>query len=119
MKTQTFNSGVVRVYRVTNTAPPGVKPAEALVLKGTLRYHERTVGLTRFYTALQAQVNVQYLLRCPRRRDISPQDIAIPNDGEQYRITLIQYPEDVEPPCMDLTLSAVQAKYDIAGGDGG
>jgi len=112
-KTQSFNDGVVAVYAVSNIAEPGGMPQEKLTLKRTLRYHERTVGLTRFYTALQANVEVRYVLRCPRLRDISAQDVAIPNDGKQYRISLIQYPEDVDPPVMDITLEELTAVYDI------
>lgn len=112
-KTQSFNDGVVAVYAVSNIAEPGGMPQEKLTPKRTLRYHERTVGLTRFYTALQANVKVKYVLRCPRIRDISAQDVAIPNDGKQYRISLIQYPEDVDPPVMDITLEELTAVYDI------
>ena len=66
-----------------------------------------------FFTALQANVRVNYVLRCPRLRDISTQDIAIPNDGKQYRIYQIQYPEDIDPPVMDMTLEELEAAYDI------
>lgn len=103
-KAERFNDGVVKVYAVTNAAPPGGKPVEALALKQTLRYKERTVGLTRYYAALQANVRVQYVLRCLRVPGVSTQDVAIPNDGKQYKIAQVQYPEDVTPPVMDLTL---------------
>lgn len=108
-----FNDGVVKVYAVTNSALPGEKPVEALTLKQTLRYKERTVGLTRYYAALQANVRVQAVLRCLRVPGVSTQDVAIPNDGKQYKISQVQYPEDVTPPVMDLTLDALEAVYDI------
>lgn len=112
-KAQRFNGGTVRIYTVTNSAEDGAKPVETLTLAPTLRYHERTVGLTRYYEALQANVRVQYVLRCPRLTSVSTQDVAIPNDGRQYRIVQVQYPEDVQPPVMDLTLEEVAATYDI------
>jgi len=112
-KAQTFNDGVVSIYEVSNTAPSGAKPKEVLTLKRSLRYHERTVGLSRYYAAKQANVIVQYVLRCPRLREVSSQDVAIPNDGKQYHIKQVQYPEDIDPPVMDLTLEEVAAKYDI------
>lgn len=111
-KAPTHNDGVVKIYEVANIAPPGSMPKEGLTLKETLRYYERTVGINRYYAALQANAKIKYVLRCPRRRNVSSQDVAIPNDGEQYRITLIQYPEN-SPSEMDLTLEAVTAKYDI------
>jgi len=114
MKPQTFNDGVVNIYTVGNIAPDGDMPQEGLTLKvGPLRYKERTVGMSRFWTALQNQVQVDMLLRVPLIRGVSTQDVAIPVDGQQYKIKQIQYPEDVEPPVMDLSLERIDAKYDI------
>lgn len=112
-KPQSFNDGVVKICEVDNMALDGDMPKNGLVLKRTMRYKERTVGLTRYYAALQASVRVQYVLRCQRLRDVSTQDMAIPNDGKQYRIVQVQYPEDVFPPVMDLTLEEVSAVYEI------
>lgn len=115
-KAQAFNDGVVKIYEVANISQPGEMPTEGLTLKKTLRYKERTVGLTRFWTAKQANVNVKYVLRCQRQRDTSAQDVAVPNDGKQYRIVQIQYPEDIDPPVMDLTLEELTQAYDTQEG---
>ena len=112
-KTQSFNDGVVGIYAVTDTAAAGDKPVIGITLKQSLRYVERTVGITRFYTAMQAGADVRYVLRCPRLREISTQDVAIPNDGKQYKIIQIQYPEDMNPIVMDLTLEELTNLYDI------
>lgn len=111
-KAQTHNDGVVKIYKVANIAPPGGMPKKGLVLKETLRYKERTVGIKRYYAALQANVRIDYVLRCPRLQSVSSQDVAIPNDGMQYSIEQIQYPEDA-PLDMDLTLKGVAAQYDL------
>lgn len=108
LKLQSFSDGVVKIY--ATTAPRMIAPEP----KRILRYHERTVGVARHYAARQANAKVSYVLRCPRLRDVSSQDIAVPNDGQQYLITLVQYPEDVQPPVMDLTLEEVQAEYGVA-----
>lgn len=113
-KVQTHNDGVVKIYGVDNIAQPGNKPKEGLVLKHTLRYKERTVGLTRSRLAQQTGVEVAHVLRCPRLRGISPQDVAIPNDGYQYRITMVQYPEDTNPPAMDLELERLEHSYEMS-----
>lgn len=118
-KTQTFNDGIVRIYEKQNIAQSGNMPVMRLSLKCTLRYKERTVGYHRYYTALQGQAQIDYLLRCRRRRDVSTQDIAVPNDGQQYRIVQVQHPEDVTPPVMDLTLEKVQEVFSIAEGADG
>lgn len=112
--TQTFNDGVVNIYSVGNIAAPGNMPKDGLTLKaGSLHYEERTVGMNRFWTGMQAQAKIEQLIRVPRINSVSPQDIAIPNDGEQYRIIQLQYPKDVSPPCMDLSLERLEAAYEI------
>jgi hypothetical protein len=112
---QSFNDGVVNIYSVGDIAQPGNMPKEGLTLKvGPLRYKERTVGMGRFYTALQVQARVDQVLRAPQLRSVSAQDIAIPIDGKQYKIIQIQYPEDVDPPVMDLSLERLEADYDIS-----
>jgi len=113
MKTQSYNDGVVVVYAVENIAQPGSMPADKITQKESLRYDERTVGLNRFYAAMQNNVNIKYVLRCPRIRSVSTLDVAVPNDGKQYKIVQIQYPQDVEPPSMDLTLEELTPVYDI------
>lgn len=113
--TQTFNDGVLTVYSVGNIASAGNKPKSSLILKlGGLRYEERVVGMSRFWSAMQAQAKVSQMLRVPRINTVSTQDVVIPVDGKQYKIVQIQYIQDVEPACMDLSLERVTADYDIA-----
>lgn len=114
LKAQTFNDGIVSIYSVADISEPGGMPQEGLTLKRSLRYKERTVGISRFYSALQNNVNVSSVLRCPCLRNVSTQDIAIPNNGKQYAIRQIQYPEDIYPPVMDLTLERIEQTYAIA-----
>lgn len=112
--TQTFNDGVVNIYSVGNIAEPGNMPKDGLTLKvGPLHYEERTVGMSRFWTAKQALSRIDIMLRVPRHNNVSTQDVAIPIDGQQYMIVQIQYPPEVEPPCMDLSLERIEAKYEL------
>jgi len=110
---QKFNDGIVKIYSVTNTAEPGEMPIDGLALAYTLRYEERTVGINRYFAAQQSNIRVDRLLRCPLRQDVTTEYVAIPNDGKQYDIKLIQYPRDVEPPVMDLTLERRVTDYEI------
>lgn len=115
-KPQTFNDGVANIYSVGNIACPGGMPKDGLQLKvAYLRYKERTVGMSRFWTAMQVNAKIGRLLRMPRVTDVSTQDVVILTDGEQYKIVQVQYPEDVYPPVMDLSLERIDAAYDIAG----
>ena len=115
-----YHDGLVTVYRVENQAAPGDKPVERLVRKGVLRYQRRTVGIQRHYAAMNAGARVDLLLRVPYRPEVSAQDVAVPTlDGKQYRITLVQVPEDMTPPVMDLTLERLERDYDLSGQDTG
>jgi hypothetical protein len=114
--TQQFNDGVLSVYKVGNIAEDGDKPKQGLTLKqGGLRYEERTVGMSRFWTAMQNNSKVEQMLRVQRINGISLHDVAIPRDGDQYDIIQIQFIKDVEPASMDLSLQKVSAAYDIRG----
>lgn len=109
-----LNDGLVTIYRVENQAAPGDKPVEKLVKKSALRYARRTVGIRRHYAALNAGARVDLLLRTWYRPEVSPQDVAVPTqDGQQYRITLVQVPEDVTPQVMDLTLERLERDYEL------
>lgn len=112
--TQGYNDGVVTVCAVTDAGPPGGLPVEKLVKKAVLRYEERRLGLQRYYQGKQNQVEVERVLRTPRRKGVSSQDLAVTEDGQQYRIDLVQSAADVYPPSMDLTLVRIAQKYDVS-----
>ena len=111
---QSFNDGITNIYSVGNIAQAGNMPNDGLTLKvGSLRYEERTVGMSRFWSALQEQTKIARLLRLPRVDSIDRADVVIPIDGKQYEIVQVQYPPDTEPPCMDLSLERLEVAYDI------
>ena len=110
---QQYNSGVLTVYRVQDAAKPGFAPAPELHRLGTLRYEELRLGLNRYYQAMQNQVQINKVVRVPRGLDISTQDVAVTEDGRQYRIDLVQLADDVYPPSLDLTLAKVEQVYKI------
>ena len=113
-KRQLYNDGVASIYSVTNIAAPGNKSKDGLEIKAVdLRYSEEVVGITRFYNAKQAKITIHKLLRLPRRDIVSPLDVIIPIDDVQYTIVQIQYPQDVFPESMDLSLERIDSKYDI------
>lgn len=112
--TQTFNDGVLTVYKIDNIAAPGDRRKDGLKLKfESIPYEERTVGVTRFIANLQEQSVIEQLLRIPRVNGIAREDVVIPIDGEQYRIKQVQAINNVEPKCFDLSLERVSVKYDI------
>ncbi|MDL2318536.1 hypothetical protein LJC74_05610 [Eubacteriales bacterium OttesenSCG-928-A19] len=113
-RTQVFNDGTCAIYSVTNGAPPGAKPVPVLAVKHSLlRYAERIVGVSRFWGARQSNVQIDKLIRVARLEDVSTQDVAVLEDGRQYDILQAQAVQDVEPPCMDLSLQRRTERYDI------
>lgn len=111
--TQSFNDGIVEIYSVQDGAAPGYRPVPMLVRKGTLRYQERYLGINRLYSGRQNQVDIQRILRVQKVPGVSNQDVAITEDGQQYRIDSVQNVLDVYPPCMDLTLAKVEQEYEV------
>lgn len=109
---QTFNDGVVDIYSVTDTAKPGYKPKETPVKAASLRFEERRLGIERFYQGQQNQVEISRVIRTPRREEINTQQIAVIK-GVQYKINMVQHVPDAYPPCMDITLAAIQQKYKL------
>ena len=107
-KYQSYPDGLAKIYKVEDISAPGDMPVDGLVLKQTLRYKERTVGLNRYNAFLQNNIKVDFVIRCPEVRGLSEKNtdilVAILIDEQQYTVKQIQYIEDASPPSMDLTL---------------
>lgn len=104
---QHFNSGIVDIYKAEDIAPNGKAYEEKLTRKYKLQYSERTVGINRYYAAMQNNVKVDVVIRTHRLLDVTTDDKARTHDGCLYKIIQIQYPDKIEPPCMDLTLERI------------
>lgn len=111
--TQSYNGGVVKIYNVGDIAKPGYRPVEGLTLKLTLRYEEQRLGINRLYMSRQNQTEIERVLRVPRNANISNQDVAVTEDGRQYRIDYIQSVTDVWPDSLDLSLTKVEQEYEV------
>ena len=59
------------------------------------------------------------MIRTPRAGHVSSQDIAVTEDGTQYRIDLVQSVDNVWPACQDLTLAKIEQVYDLDGEEAG
>ena len=119
--TQAYNDGVVTVYAVADAAKPGYQPVPQLVQppKAVLRYEEQRLGIQRYYAAQQHQIQVERVLRTPRYGQITNQDVAVTEDGRQYRIDLVQSVPDVWPASQDLTLAKIAQQFDVSNLDTG
>lgn len=74
------------------------------------------MGLQRYYSGKQAQVQVERVIRTQLRPGVSPQCVAITEDGVQYGIDLVQQVTDAYPASMDLTLTKIEQKYEVSDG---
>ena len=107
--TQNYNDGVVAIIAVVDTAPPGYQPQPGdPQVKYTLRYEERRLGIQRYYSSLQNQIQLDRVIRVPRVAGITTQDFAVTEDKQAYRIDLVQSVMDVYPPSLDLTLTKIE-----------
>lgn len=110
---QTFNDGIVNIYSVGNIAEPGNKPKDGLTIKvSALRYDERIVGMSRFWAAKQENTKIERLIRAPKIKSVEQHDVVV-LEGSQYDIVQIQYPQDVDPPSMDLSLERLEVAYEV------
>ena len=103
--TQGYNDGIVTIYTQTDSAQPGRQPVPTLTKKATLRYEEQRLGIQRYYSALQNQIQVERVIRVPRAGQITNQDVAETEDGVKYRIDMVQTVDLVYPSSLDLTLT--------------
>lgn len=113
--TQSYNDGVVSIYTVEDVAQPGYQPKPEKTLKVVLRYEEQRLGIHRYYSARQNQIDVQRVIRVQKSVPINNQDLAETEDGRKYRIDLVQSVSDVFPASLDLTLAAVKQGVDTDG----
>lgn len=111
--TQNFGDGVVKIYTVTNSAQPGYQPVPALTLKCVLRYEEQRLGIQRYYTGQQNQIQIERVIRTLRYGDVTNQDIAVTESGKQYGIDLVQTVTDVYPASQDITLAKIEQQYEV------
>ncbi len=115
---QTYNSGTVKIYTVTDSAKPGYQPKPILSEKPkfTLQYEERALGITRIYLSRQDQAEILRVIRVPRV-NISPQDVAVTEDGKVYEISTAQMAKNVFPSSLDLSLKKLSQNLEAIPGE--
>ena len=123
-----LDSGELTVWRGVNTSPPGGMPVLTYQQVWGSYYENRTIGVTRYYTAQQYGDRADVMVRVHRTYLISPaEDRIILNpydheDGNAYRVTQKQdVLDDNGLPATDLTLEMDEGidAATITGGAGG
>lgn len=116
----TFDDGILTVYRPQNTAGPGDKPVPGLTFRGRYYYGFASLGVTRYYAAMQAGQDVSAIVTVPGWDDIITNDIVVLDDGRKYRAEMVQ-PETDEfgLRIMRVTLGVLSVDYQIPTEDQG
>lgn len=101
-----LDAGVCAVYGETKTG---------WALKSRHFYGERTVGMSRYYTALAENRKTDLLVRIWRDPSVTTTDLCVIN-AEQYRILQVQHLADEDGlKVTDLSLERLGTHFDIAG----
>lgn len=102
---QSYNDGVVTIYTETDEAAAGRLPVPTRTQLCRMAYQERKLGIKRYYDARQNQIHAERVLRIQKPpMVINNQCTAETEDGQIYRIDLVQALPDVYPASLDLTL---------------
>ena len=105
--TQNYNDGVVSIYSVKDVAQSGYQPVSQRTLKITVRYEEQRLGIQRLYSGRQNMVEIERVIRIPIAGKVDNQDIAVTEDGREYRIESVQSAMDVYPMSLDIALTKI------------
>lgn len=114
-----LDMGIAVILRRSDGGKPGDRPSAHTVEIFRSQYGERVVGMSRFYTAKQANDRVDILIRIARPDDpavgIHADDLCeLSRDGMKYRILQAQYirDEDAGMDCIDLSLERIGDKFE-------
>ena len=108
--------GTLKLCELRNTAEPGEMPAEKLVILSYHYYGDRVIGYNRQYAAMGVSQQVDRLVRIWRDENVSVKQYALLDDGNQYRIDMVQQLTDEDGlKVTDLTLYRLDQNFDVEG----
>lgn len=109
-----LDSGILTLYKLTNTAENGRKPLMQLSEFDRAYYGERTVGYNRLYAAKGVNQQIDNLVRIWRNEAVHAGDYVILEDNNQYRIDAVQHLFDDDGlKVTDLTLNRLEKFYEV------
>ena len=95
---QTFNDGVMYLYETDDN--------DRIIenSKKAFRFGNRTIGVKRYYSARQNDIELKKVIHIHRNLDIVT-DMAAVIDNTRYKIEQVQHYADTNPPVTVLSLS--------------
>lgn len=110
----TLDDGVLKIFALKNGTSDGTMPSEVLDFKTAVKYGVSTLGVTRYYAAKQAGVEISCVVDVYADRQIRVNDIAVFEDGQQTRIGMIQPYKDDGVLFYKLTLERIDSCYEVS-----
>lgn len=86
----TFDDGVLQICSVVNAADPGDKPVRQLSVVESFHFGYDQLGITRYYTAMQAHQQIEAVVNIPGWNRIAVESVAVLEDGTQYVVRMVQ-----------------------------
>ena len=92
----TFDDGQIDVFRIENTAANGAMPVKKPGLLFSEYFGFSALGVSRYYTAMQANQHIELVVNIPGWPDVTTTDYAELHDGYpaheniKYRIDMAQ-----------------------------
>lgn len=109
-----YDSGTLSLQRGVNTAPPGDAPVLELTEVWGSYYEARTVGVQRYYTAMEHAARADAVVRVPSYYDIAPDTdrvvlspVAYQDTGLYKVLQVQQVLDDNGLPATDITLERI------------
>ena len=95
----TFDDGILGIYQLTDQSSPGKMPIEGLSFLEKFYFGYETLGINRYYTAMQANQQIESVVSIPGWQEIpanvsiavlAKEDGTLDSDCRQYRIVMVQ-----------------------------
>lgn len=105
-----FDSGVLYVCDLVDTAEKGDAPKQKLKRKNKFWFERRYVGVTRQYLAKGVQEQIDLLVRIHDFQNVSIGQYVVLGNGDQYRVTMVNQGNEM----MEYTRMVNQKYYKTA-----
>lgn len=107
-----YDDGVLTVFTSKNGSADGTIPKKVLQERFQSFYEFSTVGMQRYYTALQNNQRVTDAVKIPDRRHISTDDTVQLEDGMYYRVLQVQWITEKNEQKTLLSLERIGDNYE-------
>ncbi len=109
----TYDDGILKIYKVTNSAAPGETPVAALAFKTEFCFSYSEIGISKFFYAQQAGQTISAVCETYFDDTVRVNDVAEFEDGSQALVRMIQPTTNEDGiKIMKLSLERIEHSYD-------